>query len=94
MKVAYTIATVAGYKHGSQLIITQQPQSLVLLLFYHNRTKLQNAQPFSFVCVHNKVFKLHLTTAKLLAEFLLQLCRSNTNPNQMHVKSNAELMFY
>jgi len=43
MKVAYTITTVAGYKHGSQLIITQQPQSQALSLFYHKPTKLKNA---------------------------------------------------
>jgi len=53
MKVAYTTATVAGHNHGSQPIISQWPQSQALSLFYHNSTKLKNAQPFSFMCVHN-----------------------------------------
>jgi hypothetical protein len=72
MKAAYTTETVARYKRGSQLIIIQRPQSQAMSLFYHNPTKLKNAQPFSFVCMHNKLLKLHLTSAKVLAEFLLQ----------------------
>jgi len=88
MKVAHTIATVAGYKHGPQLIITQRPQSQALSLFYHNPTKLKNAQPFSFVCVHNKLLKLHLTSAKVLAEFLLQLCLLGPIQTQHKCMSN------
>jgi len=82
MKVAYTIA-----KHGSQQI-TQWPQSQALSLFYHNPTKLKNAQPLSFVCVHNKLMKLHLTSVKVLAEFLLQLCLLVRIQTQLKCMSN------
>jgi hypothetical protein len=69
MKAAYTIATVGGYKHGSQLTITQRPQTQATSRFYHNPTKLKNSQRFSFVCMHNnKLLKLHLTSAKVLTE--------------------------
>lgn len=73
MKVAYIIAAVAGYKHGSQLIITQRSVSgSVTVLSEPNQIKKHTTFLFC-VCVHNKLLKLHLTSAEVLAEFLLQL---------------------
>jgi hypothetical protein len=96
MKAAYIIATVAGYKHGSQLIITQQPQSQVLSLFYHNPTKFKKCTTFIFYVCAQQITEVtpHLCQSTCRIFVTAMLTRPNTNPTQMHVKLDEELMFY